>query len=751
MKKSWLFKTLLFNLFIFLFVAAFLLFLLFHLLTKQNEDEMTHVSRQYAIQVMQTVDSHLQSIDQNMLKGLLTSTGLNNFIKNGAQDQYYLNYTIVQDLLKLKDSNSLIHSIYLVHPKQNYVLSTSTIQSLPQYGDYSFVKTTVEQVASIYWSDARCFSEFENQACTHVVSLVRRYPSASNEGIYLVVNISVSSINQLIKSFYDFKLHEIQISDRSGQLFLDSKNDMTREALDKVVSSSVTSPYTGWSVASGSENQNIVFAIHLLTNIWMFVGIIFVAVGSVVIIIRTRKQYIPIQKIFLRLNSLPIFKSTHLLTGKNELSVIESAFNLMIEQSSQFQLLMEEDKHLRKRQLFYELIEGSTRISIEEWQEYEDNLSVPRLLPYQWIAIIEIDRFQLFGETYSPRDQNLLRFILIQVLQEIVGSHEGAVWSDWVSPQRLCSLMQFKVRQFDQVHEVVHRLHDWVNDNLKFSVTIGVGEQADSIGTISESYKEAMIAIQYKATIGASNIIFYRDVQKLDNRKSFYDIYVRFQLLAQSMRIQEEQWKEKFADVFRIMKECRLSRDDVARLLLFFISQFEHQESINSQDQPRGYQVRLEQMKAQIDQFEEIEQLQNEFYSELTELLEAIKTDRVQRKQHHLIHEIREYIEAHFTDSNLSLELFNDKFGIGVKNLSKLFKEEFGVNFIDYLTHLRIERAKSLLLETDRPVQEIAEEVAYSGAIAFGRVFKRIVGVTPSVYREQIKTNGETRVVENDS
>lgn len=751
MKKSWLFKTLLFNLFIFLFVAAFLLFLLFHLLTKQNEDEMTHVSRQYAIQVMQTVDSHLQSIDQNMLKGLLTSTGLNNFIKNGAQDQYYLNYTIVQDLLKLKDSNSLIHSIYLVHPKQNYVLSTSTIQSLPQYGDYSFVKTTVEQVASIYWSDARCFSEFENQACTHVVSLVRRYPSASNEGIYLVVNISVSSINQLIKSFYDFKLHEIQISDRSGQLFLDSKNDMTRDALDKVVSSSVTSPYTGWSVASGSENQNIVFAIHLLTNIWMFVGIIFVAVGSVVIIIRTRKQYIPIQKIFLRLNSLPIFKSTHLLTGKNELSVIESAFNLMIEQSSQFQLLMEEDKHLRKRQLFYELIEGSTRISIEEWQEYEDNLRVPRLLPYQWIAIIEIDRFQLFGETYSPRDQNLLRFILIQVLQEIVGSHEGAVWSDWVSPQRLCSLMQFKVSQFDQVHEVVHRLHDWVNDNLKFSVTIGVGEQADSIGSISESYKEAMIAIQYKATIGASNIIFYRDVQKLDNRKYFYDIYVRFQLLAQSMRIQEEQWKEKFADVFRIMKECRLSRDDVARLLLFFISQFEHQESINSQDQLRGYQVRLEQMKAQIDQFEEIEQLQNRFYSELTELLEAIKTDRLQRKQHHLIHEIREYIEAHFTDSNLSLELFNDKFGIGVKNLSKLFKEEFGVNFIDYLTHLRIERAKSLLLETDRPVQEIAEEVAYSGAIAFGRVFKRIVGVTPSVYREQIKTNGETRVVENDS
>jgi len=82
MGKNWFFKTIAFNLSVFVTVAAFLLYLLFNFLMQQNEAEIKHVSGQYAAQVMQTVDSTLQSIDQAMLKELATSSELHDFMAN---------------------------------------------------------------------------------------------------------------------------------------------------------------------------------------------------------------------------------------------------------------------------------------------------------------------------------------------------------------------------------------------------------------------------------------------------------------------------------------------------------------------------------------------------------------------------------------------------------------------------------------------------------------------------------------------
>ncbi len=53
--------------------------------------------------------------------------------------------------------------------------------------------------------------------------------------------------------------------------------------------------------------------------------------------------------------------------------------------------------------------------------------------------------------------------------------------------------------------------------------------------------------------------------------------------------------------------------------------------------------------------------------------------------------------------------MLGDQFNLSSKYLSQLFKEEFGEKFIDYVTKLRIEKAKKLLRETDRSIQEVAE------------------------------------------
>nr|WP_275901522.1 helix-turn-helix domain-containing protein [Cohnella algarum] len=98
---------------------------------------------------------------------------------------------------------------------------------------------------------------------------------------------------------------------------------------------------------------------------------------------------------------------------------------------------------------------------------------------------------------------------------------------------------------------------------------------------------------------------------------------------------------------------------------------------------------------------------------------------------------MRTYIEEHFDDPDLSLKHLSDRFGMNGKNVSQLFKDAFGENFVDVLLRLRIEKAKRLLTETDLGQQDIAQQVGYSNAITFGRMFKRVVGVTPGDYRKK--------------
>ncbi len=93
------------------------------------------------------------------------------------------------------------------------------------------------------------------------------------------------------------------------------------------------------------------------------------------------------------------------------------------------------------------------------------------------------------------------------------------------------------------------------------------------------------------------------------------------------------------------------------------------------------------------------------------------------------------YIEANYT-KNITLEDVSREVNISSYYLSRIFKEGTGENFIDYLTRLRIEKAKELLSTTQYSMKEICSMSGYSDPNYFSKSFKKNVGVTPTEYRE---------------
>jgi AraC-like DNA-binding protein len=82
----------------------------------------------------------------------------------------------------------------------------------------------------------------------------------------------------------------------------------------------------------------------------------------------------------------------------------------------------------------------------------------------------------------------------------------------------------------------------------------------------------------------------------------------------------------------------------------------------------------------------------------------------------------------------------------------KLFKKATGLNFTEYLSQVRIEKAKNLLLNPNLRVSEIGYEIGFQSLTHFNRVFRRIAGQSPTSYRERLPTvklaeNKKRRVV----
>jgi len=97
----------------------------------------------------------------------------------------------------------------------------------------------------------------------------------------------------------------------------------------------------------------------------------------------------------------------------------------------------------------------------------------------------------------------------------------------------------------------------------------------------------------------------------------------------------------------------------------------------------------------------------------------------------------KEYILEHQAE-DLSLGQVAKAVNTSTFYFCKMFKKVTGINFTDYLSRVRIEKSKNLLLNPNLRISEIAFEVGFQSLTHFNRVFKKILGQSPTQYRAQL-------------
>ncbi|MTI58643.1 MAG: response regulator [Firmicutes bacterium] len=130
----------------------------------------------------------------------------------------------------------------------------------------------------------------------------------------------------------------------------------------------------------------------------------------------------------------------------------------------------------------------------------------------------------------------------------------------------------------------------------------------------------------------------------------------------------------------------------------------------------------------------EVEGLLKDFLIKLHNLISL----SYENKRKELINKMKEYIAKNYQDG-ITLSKMAEVFNFSTSHLSNLFYEETGEHFSDYINMLKLKKAKELLKTTNYKIYEIANQLGFNDAFYFSTWFKKLVGVSPTIYKENIK------------
>lgn len=737
MKKIWLRRLLLSYLPVFFIVSMILFLLFFQTLNEQNRSEALKANAFLTQQVDRFTENSLKSIDYRVVRDILTNADVKNFFSRKKED-VYANIQAVKAMDDLKFNYPMIDSVYFVRLTDGFVLGAGS-STISTFADEPFIRSYMKNGMTSKWTGQRDFKPFVNpkDKPVKVITLVRQAPYFTSEiqGLY-VVNVSLDKLRHFIGQMYNADISFVRWIDSSGNNMLASGK---QEPKTNEVFSSVTSAYTGWTTESGLVNGSVVKFAFTLYNIWMVGAVVVVLIGIIWLFYVTKRNYKPVQQLVSLIQTYSLKTQPAMKEDRNEFGFIQYALENLMEQKEQYQQKYKEHLIMQKKYRFQELLEGTTAINEQEWAaellRYDLNVEGKSAI----VHVGEIDGYAGFMRAYNEQDQSLLKFVVISVLQETAKNHEITVWAEWVEDNRLACIVWLPEdgRPEESNDKLLQAFGQWIEHNLSFTVTIGQGKMAQAAGELRESYELALQTLDYKPVIGINRIIEPMQVTRSDNeiQEFFKSIY----LLTQSLRLSENEWKQHLDSFFGMLKAAYSPRKEIESLLQFLMQHLDREFLELSKEYRDVWKVALKEIKQIGTYWDTLEELHAAFERIFLTLTTEMQTLRDSRSNRSMIGDIRNFIEAHYDNPNLSLDFLSEKFQLSAKYLSKMFKEEFGENFVDFMIGLRINKAKQMLVETDAPIQDISQRIGYVNYKSFNRAFKNVVGLSPRDFRKQYR------------
>lgn len=390
--------------------------------------------------------------------------------------------------------------------------------------------------------------------------------------------------------------------------------------------------------------------------------------------------------------------------------------------------LLSESLPLLRERYLTGLLSGSASEGEEECRYYLERLEIEITGPCFCLAVLR-PVYQDLGR----EERDVLKIALQNMTAELL--EERGVPSFFFC-DALGRMIVIAQGERERLGQKLERTLSVVRDKLRFyfeyDFIAGVGRPVAELTQIADSYQESVDALQYHSVFGENNVVNIENVFGIEKPKET-NVRGEIQSIVNLFRVggEEEMLQEIRGFLSRIVTRASGSESYVKRIIIELLA------AVFSCAEELDLSVGVDELYSEVLLARSVPRAERILLDQCSALCSQLNQKR-RGRAYRLIEQSKKYVLQNLADSQLNLTSVSEQMGLSSAYFSSLFKEQTGLNFVDYLNGARVEKAKELLATTNRKVYEVAEAVGYTNAKYFFQIFKKITGMRPKEYLDSL-------------
>lgn len=348
-----------------------------------------------------------------------------------------------------------------------------------------------------------------------------------------------------------------------------------------------------------------------------------------------------------------------------------------------------------------------------------------------------IDDWMTVAETLRRQDLELLSFSLLNIAQELIDDEQGGYVFECGAGEFAAALLMRDEDVARWLHAFVHRLRDHLTRYVArwagISLTFGVGMRVRGIHRLAQSYARAREAVGGKVYLGKNKVIMPDEIRR-GKQVNLEGVYTQLGELPRLLTAADEaRLRDWLGRIFAELRQGSRLGDKCGQFVVLEAMLYTTQVLVDRRLHPSDRGIWGQGDIGTIFRLETLHDMQLLLADYLRKAC-ALLNDQRSPKANGTIEKVKRIIESRYQESLTVRDIAGEVY-LTSTYVCLLFKQLTGETLNDYVTRVRMEKAKELLERGDAKMCDVSAAVGYSEPSYFSKRFKKYTGLSPSEYR----------------
>lgn len=401
------------------------------------------------------------------------------------------------------------------------------------------------------------------------------------------------------------------------------------------------------------------------------------------------------------------------------------------EDMSRLQIQLNQSLPLLKERFLENAV--TSRIKTEDLKERFQYFQLPWISPDYLVMVIDIDDFGERNDHESEHSIELLRFASYNITKEIVNKENGIAFRTREELTVVILSGQLEFQLYSLACQLAEEIRYYIDKYLKFTVSVGIGRSYSTLDDISSSYKSALSALEYRFLLGKNQVISIIDMEGKSVTTPDMNMEWSRRLSSIIKTGTSQQVHQLIEQLITSLKSSSIPIEacylQIQKMIVSLLNTVQ-ELGVNE------WTVFASQPLTAIFHFKTLDEIEIWLKELCNMAIISVSEQRTDMTKMQILRAI-DYLKEHYPNEKVSLQEISRHVLMSSSYFSLVFKQYTGETFVEYITRLRIEKAKELLQHTTLKSYEISAKVGYNDPNYFSILFKKHTGSTPMEYRGQ--------------